>query len=252
MICRDEVVVLKTYDFRETSKIALFYSRNFGKISGLFKGIRKEPKKFASNLDFLSINEVVFYKKLKSELHLVSQCDQKKVFENIKKDLSKFSIASFCAELISAVSAVEDSNTHLYSLLVNFLNILNEHNHVGDKYIYNFILRVLNLSGFKPHLDDCIVCNSPIQNNAYFSHSFGGLLCPVCCNKDSNREHISKGTISSILYFQKTSWPQSLRLNIFPQVKRQMRDIIFTFLNFHLEKKFNSIPILNELLDHCS
>ena len=249
MICSDQAIVLKTYDFRETSKIVLFYSMNYGKMSGLFKGIRKDPRKFASNLEFLSINEIVFYKKIHTELHLVSQCDQKKFFASIKKDMIKFGLASFCAELINAISAVEDRNTQLYSLFVSFLEVLDQQG-CGERHVYNFILRVLNLSGFKPHLDDCIVCNTHIQNRAYFSHSLGGLLCPICSKKDRYREDISKGTISSLLYFQRTSWPQSLRLNVLPGVKQQLRDIIFTFLNFHLEKEFKSLPILNELLDH--
>ncbi|MFC1646577.1 DNA repair protein RecO, partial [Candidatus Omnitrophota bacterium] len=49
MICRDEAIVLKTRDFRETSRIAVFYSKKSGKVSGLLKGIRKDPRKFASN-----------------------------------------------------------------------------------------------------------------------------------------------------------------------------------------------------------
>jgi recombinational DNA repair protein (RecF pathway) len=60
MICSTPAFVLKTYDFRETSKIAVFFSRDFGKVKGVLKGIRSDHKKFSSVLSALSLNHIVF------------------------------------------------------------------------------------------------------------------------------------------------------------------------------------------------
>lgn len=249
MICRDEAIVLKTRDFRETSKIALFYSKKFGKISGLFKGIRTKPTKFASNLDFLSINEIIFYKKRFSGLHLVSQCDLKKSFNTLNLDVNKFAIASFGAELIDSIIAQEDAHPEIYKLLVNFLNTLEDTNFPYGL-IYNFILKSLSLSGFQPHLESCVVCKSLVKTHAYFSNRLGGLLCDRCYKKDRESDNILAGTISTILFFQNSNWQNSLKLSILPTIERQLSEIIFSFLNFHLEKKFKSLKVLNELLDH--
>ena len=75
MICSTPAFVLRTYDFRETSKIVNFYTRDFGKVKGILKGIRKDSKKFGSTLPLLSLNHIVFYKKRMTEIHLVSHCD---------------------------------------------------------------------------------------------------------------------------------------------------------------------------------
>jgi len=50
-IHKTEALVLNKWDFRETSIIVNFYSRDFGKMSGILKGIKKEPAKFASTLE---------------------------------------------------------------------------------------------------------------------------------------------------------------------------------------------------------
>jgi hypothetical protein len=63
-------------------------------------------------------------------------------------------------------------------------------------------------------------------------------------------ENILAGTIATILFLQRSSWTDSLRLNIMPFVERQLSEVLFSFLNFHLEKKFKSLKMLNELLDH--
>ena len=249
MICKDEAIVLKTRDFRETSKIAIFYSKQFGKISGLFKGIHNDPKKFASQLDFLSINEIIYYKKRFSELHLVSQCDLKKNFDCLSADVIKFGLASFCAELIDSIMPQEDANPEIYNLLVNFLYSL-ENTTVAKKLIYNFILKTLTLSGFQPHLESCVVCKKSVKNQAFFSNRFGGLLCPKCSCRDEQCESILPGTIATILFFQNSPWFDSLRLNILPFIEKQLSEVIFSFLNFHLERKFKSLKMLNEVLDH--
>ena len=50
-IDKAEGFVLSKRDLRETSIIVEFYTKEFGKISGILKGIRTEPEKFASNLE---------------------------------------------------------------------------------------------------------------------------------------------------------------------------------------------------------
>ena len=249
MICRDEAIVLKSRDFRETSKIVVFYSKQFGKISGLFKGIRKDPRKFASNLDFLSINNIIFYKKRFSDLHLVSQCDLKIDFGFLKADIAKFSQASFCDELVYSIMPQEDAHPEIYDLLVNFLDSLESSNYT-QRLVYNFTVKMLTLSGFQPHLESCVICKDSMKDNVFFSNHLGGLLCSKCSFKDKQRESILAGTVSTILYLQNSSWSDSLRLNIIPIVEKQLNKVIFSFLNFHLEKKFKSLKMLNELLDH--
>ena len=77
MIVKTEAIVLKSFDFRETSRIVTFYSREYGKVKGLLKGIRKDPRKFGSSVDRFSVNDIVFYQYRNSDIHLVSQCDMK-------------------------------------------------------------------------------------------------------------------------------------------------------------------------------
>ncbi len=247
MICRDEAIVLRTRDFRETSKIAVFYTKMSGKMSGLFKGIRKDPRKFASHLDFLSLNEIVFYKKRFSELHLVSQCDLKNDFRQCKTDIARLALASYCVELLDAVTQVEDAHPELFDLLVSALGSFCAQEKVIPL-IYNFTIKALSLSGFQPHLESCVICRSSIRAHAHFSNRFGGLLCDNCFAQDPQRERIHAGTIATILFFQNKSWHDCLRLHLLPVIEQQLNRIIFSFLSFNLEKKFKSLGVLDELL----
>src|SRR3989338_2370005 len=61
MILKTEAIVLKSFAFRETSRIATFFTKDYGKVKGVLKGIRSNPRKFGSYLDKFSVNDIVYY-----------------------------------------------------------------------------------------------------------------------------------------------------------------------------------------------
>ena len=147
-IHKTEAIVLSRHDFRETSLIVNFYTRDFGKLSGLLKGIREEPGKFASTLEPFSLNDVIFYRKRASSLHLVSQCDTKNNFHFIRKDISRIGLASMMMELIKAVMPAEDKNEDIFDLALASLNEL-EVNSNPDKIITIFKIKRLKEESIK-------------------------------------------------------------------------------------------------------
>lgn len=233
-------------DFRETSIIAEFYTSEFGKISGLLKGIRSDPDKFASNLEPFSLNEIVFYRKTHSPLHLVSQADKLDNFTRIRQSIEKTVMAGFMMELIASVMQPEDKNEEIFNLATASLKEL-ETNYNPEKITTIFKIKMLALSGFKPHFDSCVSCNDRMTGQARFSLSLGGLLCPACTRKDQSARSIFRGTVATILHIERGDFRASLNLGMNPQIKKELDLILNTFLNFHLGKELKSQKLLNKL-----
>jgi len=246
-IHKSEAIVLSRYNFRETSLIANFYTRDFGKISGILKGIRKEPAKFASNLEPFSYNDLIFYKSRSSALHLVSQCDVKDNFHNIRNSIDKVGVAGLMMELTSVIMPQEDANDEVFNLMLESLREL-EASNTPEKIMTIFKIKMLALSGFKPHFDSCVCCNQRIENaQSKFSLSLGGLLCAQCYKKDIKARNIFRGTIASILYIEKNALKTNLNLGMNPQIKRELSIILNSFLEFHLGKELKSQQLLNKI-----
>jgi len=110
-----------------------------------------------------------------------------------------------------------------------------------------FKIKMLALSGFKPHFDSCVSCSSRILGQSKFSLSLGGLLCENCFHKDTASRSIFRGTIASILYIEKNNFKNNLNLGLNPQIKKELELILNAFLNFHLEKELKSQKVLNKL-----
>lgn len=245
-IHRTEAIVLNRRDFRETSLIVSFFTREFGRLSGILKGIRTEPAKFASNLDLFSLNEIIFYRKRNSELHLVSQCDAKNSFCKIRGSIDRINMASMMVELIYALMPPEEENTEVFNLalsaLVEMETCINP-----EKIAAIFKIKMLDLAGFKPHLDSCVCCNNRILGQAKFSLSLGGLICEQCFKKDTAARTIFRGTVASILHIEKNDFRNNLNLGLNPQIKKELDAILNGFLNYHLGKELKTQKMLNKM-----
>src|SRR5208283_1453149 len=131
MIVKTEGIVLKTFDFRETSRIATFFTRDFGKVKGVLKGIRRDPQKFGSSVEKFSVNDIVYYQYRNTELHLVSHCDMKDFFSGLRGDLERMTAASYAAELIDTLMPPEEENPEIYRLMQSFFKSLQTSRDVG-------------------------------------------------------------------------------------------------------------------------
>ncbi len=245
-ILKTEAIVLRTFDFRETSLIAHFFTRGYGRINGILKGIRAEPGKFASTLEPFSLNEIIFYRKRNSELHLVSHCDLIDNFNNIRCGLNSIACASYLTDLVARLTALEDKNEGAYELFSRALEQMDRKEN-EEKVTRVFLIKFLKLIGFKPRLDGCVVCDADIMEAAYFNARSGGLLCPACKNKDEWTTTVMKGTVASILHLEQSNWQEALRLGLNSQIKTELNRILQSFMEFHLEIRPKSRELLNLL-----
>ncbi len=239
MILKTEGIVLKSFDFRETSRIAVFFTKDYGRVSGVLKGIRKDHKKFGSSVDKFTVNDIVYYQYRNSDLHLISQCDLRQFFLPIRQDLKKTMAANYILELVYILMPPEEKNLKVYQLMTDFFNSLETASDM-NKLVHIFQIKTLFYSGFRPHLDTCLKCQSKIFGKARFSLDDGGLVCLNCELSDTAVSFISPGAVASILHIEKNDWPTSLRLSLTEQVQKELKYILNNFLVYHLGRRIKS------------
>ena len=235
MILKSEAIVLKSFDFRETSRIATFFTKDYGKVKGVLKGIRKDPRKFGSSVDRFTVNDIVYYHYSRSDLHLISHCDLKAFFFPVRQDYKRTVAANYALELVDAIVPVEQANVKVYELLLDFLKTLETIKDL-NKLVHIFQIKILLHSGFRPHLDSCVKCEKKIRKRARFSHKLGGLICDSCPTNETNFTLISQGTVLSILHIEQSSWAHALKLGLTKSVTQELKYTLNNFLVYHLEK----------------
>jgi DNA repair protein RecO (recombination protein O) len=158
----------------------------------------------------------------------------------------KIGICGIMMELLGALMPAEETNEEVFDLTLNCLTELGATKN-PDKVVTIFKIKMLALSGFKPHFDSCISCGDRILGESRFSLVLGGLLCSQCQPKDRSSRSIFRGTVASILHIEKNDFKSNLNLGMNPQIKKELEVILNAFLNFHLERELKSQRVLNNL-----
>ncbi len=246
-IKKDVGFVLRTFEFRSTSIIAHILTKENGKIHGIFKGFRAGKKHFTTPLSLFSLNEFIFYES-RGQLWLFSFADMVDDFPYLKEDLNKNMIAQYIIELANKVLPTHLPAQEIFDLVKESFSYLRDH--IDKKILYIFQVKILELSGFRPHLTACIKCNQEIIHNAYFSVKFGGFLCNGCWKYDRYSREVSAELISCLRYIQNNDFELALRLTPSVDTEKRIFVILEDFLKYHLDTKIKSLSSIAEICSY--
>ena len=241
-IVKTDAIVLKGMKYRETSKIITFYTRRFGKVKGIAKGVRQAKNKFGSSLEPLSHVSLVIYKKDHQELHLVSQCDIIQSFKHLSDDLEKMSVALSMIELVDKISHDEEQNEPLFDLLLSMLVVTNGSLKNVKNLFYVFEIRLAGLLGFRPQFDVCANCTravidqKPVQKTMYFHFAKGGPLCVSCSDIRGLKSRIEISSLRILKAFSRRASLESLtNIELKKDSGVEIAQLLQSYLRFHVE-----------------
>ena len=231
-----EALVVKTQKYRETSKIVTLYTRKFGKISVIAKGIRKTDSKLGGILETINLVSAVFYYKSSRNIQLLKECDLINSFLKTRDNLEKTSIAYAILELLNRTIVEEEPNERLFFLLTEIMGNLNEGSKNLMNFYWYFVLKILDILGFNINFRKCIRCGKNIlSKEVYFVIKKGGVFCKRCSESFDVDIDISPETFKILGKLQEISL--SSVCNIMPSriSAREINEILHRFMRYHIE-----------------
>lgn len=240
-----EGIVLRTFDVRETSKLAVFYTRDFGVLKGLAKGARKKQKYFGSSLQPFSHDYISFYKSRNSEVHLIGKCEQKNFYIGIRESILKSSFAIYWMEIVQEL--IEDKDEPLFDFLLASLAYLEKESNLPNLLLPFFELNLLRLAGYGPVLTNCVNCKKGAESYK-FSPILGGIICPDCHNKDSRSIDILPDTIALMKLLTKTPMETLTRISATPKLLGQVKGVIHYYLFHSIGKRPKMLKFVDEMI----
>src|ERR671934_583625 len=94
-------LVVRTHDWSETSRIAVLFTRELGKVRVLAKGGRRLKSNFEVALDLLTVCSIVLLRKSSGSLDLLTEARVVQRFGRLRRDLPALYAAYYIAELLS-------------------------------------------------------------------------------------------------------------------------------------------------------
>ena len=195
-IQKTEAFVLRTHPFRTSSLIVTTFSHSFGKLKGIAKGVRKEGIPHSSAFEPFTLIELVFYEKVRSELHLISEFTILESFEALRSNLEVLATAYYLSELVDQLTEPQDPHQPIFELLEMAFRALPSFSPTLVTRIFE--LRLLSEVGLLPHLEGCLGCGERNPEKVYFSVRQGGLFCIRCRKKAPEAAVVGAETLEAM------------------------------------------------------
>lgn len=192
-----EAITIRLTDFSETSQVASFYTREFGRVSCLAKGAKRARNNFEGRLDLLCHNEIVFLRKTRTTLHILTECRLLDRFMGLRADVSRLYAALYAAELVREMTPEAEGQPDVFALLLGTLRALSSGEQV-DKALLLFEVRLLALAGLAPSLSVCAACGSDAlpKKTVRYSSALGGVVCSKCRARDPKSVGMPRGALA--------------------------------------------------------
>ena len=231
-IQKASAIVLKTQPFRSSSLIVTFFTKEFGKLRGLAKGVKQEREIRGADFELFNGLEIVFYEKMRSDLHLVSETAITATYEALRSRLEALTYASYFSELTDQLTEVHDPHPKIFGLLdfcFRYLASL-----PGPRLARLFEIKLLSEIGWLPYLDRCLNCEKTGLEKGYFSSRQGALFCEACRAVYPDAQFLAAEPLAVMRYYIKHDLEPSIKLGMAKATETALEAFMTRFFNERL------------------
>jgi DNA repair protein RecO (recombination protein O) len=242
-------IILKKRDLRESDRFFSIYTDELGKIEAVAKGARKIKSKMAGHLDlFSTLNLMVASGKTYYQIAGVETLEN---FINLKSDLIKIALASYCLEMIDIFTKTDHPDLKIYAILNEILEIFNDKKNKDYLKLYGlskfFILKLISFLGWTPELYNCVKCKKKIvPNGNLFDAARGGLVCGACRREGTP---ISTAAIKILRFVLQNNLKNSAALKMTKSQLKEAARAIDSLTAAHQDSELKSIKWITYLTE---
>ncbi|MCJ7804281.1 DNA repair protein RecO [Patescibacteria group bacterium] len=141
---KTEGIILKRINYGEADRILTIFTKHYGKIRVMAKGVRKLSSRKAGSLELF--NQSILFLVRGKNLDLITEAEVVNLFKNWRKDLNKIAFAYYFCELVDKLTPDNQPHPLVFELLRQAflkLGVL-----PGSRLVREFEEKLLNELGF--------------------------------------------------------------------------------------------------------
>ncbi|MBZ9636087.1 DNA repair protein RecO [Clostridium sp. FP1] len=241
-ILKTRAIVIKTQEFKESDKLVWLFTEEFGKITAIAKGARKNKSKYVSSTLPCSYGEFILFKG--KNLYTINEVTIIDSFQQLLRDLTTITYASYFNELIDIAMENEEVNSELFKDFVSAFYFIK--NDVMDIEVLAraFETKLLKATGYGLNFEQCVRCRKKITiSNNIDLQSYG----PICkdCEK-VNSIYISNPTYNTLKFLNNFGMDKINRIVVSKASKLEL----YKILSFIISQNYTRKPKSLEMFDY--
>ena len=223
----------------------MLYTPALGKLSAIAKGSRRPKSKLSGHLELLTHCQMMLSHG--QNLDVISQSETISIFPPLRDDLWRTSLGLYAAELVDQLTEEHIGNYPAFKLLLDTLHRLNDGGN-GELALRYFELNLLTHLGYKPELQECVLCKTELQpGENYFSAGAGGAVCPACRAKAPLPRPISLNALKTLRYWQAHDYEKACKVKVSAALMQELELLLRHYIRYILERDLKSTAWLDRL-----
>jgi DNA repair protein RecO (recombination protein O) len=242
---RTPALVLRHREIGEADRLLVLYTEQLGKIHAIAKGVRKLKSRKAGHLEPFTHSTLQLAKG--RDLMIITQAETLNAFLPLRENLAGVGHASYVIELIDRFTYENEENPRIFHLAIRTLERLQRAK--DPLLVLRFYeLRLLDLLGFRPELQQCGLCQAEIKaQDQYFSAERGGVLCPNCGRSTPGARPISMEALRYLRHLQRSNFQQASVARPRPEIHTEMEILMQHYLTYLLERNLNTPSFIRKI-----
>lgn len=179
---RDQAIILRHWEYSETSQTVSLFTRDHGLLRGLAKGCRRDRSTFSGGFESLTRGEIGASVRPNSELATLTDWDLQEVFWSARRSLTAHLAGLYIVDLLHHAMRPMDAHPNLYDRAVAALRATEQQPSIPAT-VLKFQWALAEESGIQPRLsasesgeDDDAPAPRRSQKAQHFSPSAGGVV----------------------------------------------------------------------------
>lgn len=239
-----EAIVLRTYRVGEADKVAVFLTRDLGKVRGMAKGARRPRSRFGGSLEIATEIELGFFEKEGNELVSVNHCDIIRSWFSSSGDPILACTLAYFADLVDTFAPEREPNAKLYRLMKASVASLISGSEPEQTTRY-FEAWVLRLGGFYPRGRTCSTCGRALaREGAHYLAEQHQLRCSRCTRNGLPLSPESLRYLQQIWHSPPAKLPAPDRRHVLGELAGLHRKLV----GEQIDKELNSLQVLEDLM----
>jgi len=241
-LLKTEALILRTFEYSESSLIVWFFTRDHGRLHAIAKGARRARSDFEGALEPFVQGEIEVYRSEKRELDILKSLELTQVPTMLRASLARLERAYYCAELLSKAVQPDDPAPELYGEAVaTFAALSGAPLGAGDSWVLFFEGRLLRALGLFPSLTCCVSCGVELaESRVSFDVAQGGVVC------EAHAQGLGQLSRGSLLGFRDLvdQGPDG-KIRLMRGQVRELRALLARFWTYHLETELKTARALS-------
>jgi len=242
-------IVLNCYDHGESDKIVTFFCQGIGLVTGIAKGANRSKKRFVNKLELFSLLHIYYQPAGANSLAFIQKAEHVNSYLNLRKDIHLYSSADVIREFVLLTSREMGGDEGLFDLIAWSLQALDETKKNCWPILTVFLIRLLDLLGYRPSLSSCVHCHQARSTRStYLFHCYSGtLFCKDCRDQLQNLQPVSHGTLKFLESARDLPLERLNRLKPSKQNIRESVTILHRYYRHLFQKDIHSWNVLLEI-----